>query len=93
MVEVTIHVPILTKITGSNRIFARGSTLREIISCIDDSHPGFKAAALNPEGHLNNYMQVYVKYNEMDEMSVVHDIDKLINGVAQIRFLPIACGG
>lgn len=93
MVRITILVPLLSGITDSNQISSKGCTLREIIDNIDGIYPGFKETALDRDGILKNFMQVYAERTDAKDMIVINDIDERLDKVVGLKFMPISCGG
>lgn len=88
---ISLNVPLLYNITGTKKLKADGTTLRQIIGDIDSRHTGFKQRAI-VEGHIAGYFQVYMR-RENKEIIPLNHLDEDISDGVEILFLPIVCGG
>lgn len=60
--SVTVRVPPVfrTMTGGKSQVSVEGSTVEEVLTNLDASHPGFSAKLLDDDGKLVRYVNVFV---------------------------------
>ena len=89
-VEVKIPTMLRAHTGGEARVTAEGSTLRDVLEHLDESHPGLLGRVVSAEGSLHHFVNVYV--NDED----VRYLGALETDVADgdvISILPAVAGG
>jgi len=75
---------------GERIVTAQGSTLRELISNVDQRHPGFAGQLLEPDGEQRQFVNIYV--NDED-VRYLKGLDTPVAEGDVVSILPAVAGG
>jgi sulfur-carrier protein len=90
--SIEVRVPtVLRKHTdGEKKVTAQGSTLRELVGNLEQSHAGLGAALVDESGALHRFINVYV--NDED-VRYLGGIETPLNDGDTVSILPAVAGG
>jgi molybdopterin synthase sulfur carrier subunit len=88
----TIRIPPVLRpsVGGEKEISAAGSSVREVLQAIADSHPDTRAQLFAADGELNRYVNVYL--NDED-VRVLGGLDTAVKDTDTLVILPAMAGG
>jgi len=75
---------------GERSVAATGETLRELISNVDERHPGFAGQLLEPTGEQRRFVNIYV--NDED-VRYLNGLDTRLEESDVVSILPAVAGG
>ncbi|MFM8416866.1 MAG: molybdopterin synthase sulfur carrier subunit, partial [Actinomycetota bacterium] len=60
--SVTIRIPTTLRPLsgGASTVTVAGATLRDVLTALDATHPGFASKLLDADGHLHKFVNVFV---------------------------------
>ena len=88
----SVRIPtILRTYTGGvGEVTAEGSTLAEVLTSLEASHPGIRARILDDTGALRRFVNVYVGD---EDVRFVGGLDAEVADGARISIIPAVAGG
>ena len=87
-----VRVPAMLRPTvgGERSVAASGDTLRELISNVDQRHPGFAGQLLEPTGEQRRFVNIYI--NDED-VRYLNGLDTPLEESDVVSILPAVAGG
>ncbi|GAB4338464.1 MAG: hypothetical protein Kow0010_26820 [Dehalococcoidia bacterium] len=89
-VDIYIPTPFRHLVGNRVRVKADGTTVRDVLADLDRQYPGFYAQVVDPEGRLQNHINVYVNQVEIENLDGESTVLKSGDEVA---FIPALAGG
>ncbi|MER8183143.1 ubiquitin-like small modifier protein 1 [Kitasatospora sp. NPDC094015] len=88
----TVRIPTIlrTYTGGSAEVTAEGGTLAEVITDLEQNHPGISARILDDAGQLRRFVNVYV--ND-DDVRFAEGLQTGIKDGAAVSIIPAVAGG
>ena len=88
----SVRIPTIlrTYTGGAGEVPAEGSTLAEVLSSLEDSHPGIRARVLDDTGALRRFVNVYVGD---EDVRFAGGLDAEVADGAKISIIPAVAGG
>lgn len=75
---------------GEKVVECSGSTVAEVLACVDGKHPGFSARILTADGTFHRYLQVFV--ND-DDARFLGGPDTPVADGDELSLFAVAAGG
>ncbi len=75
---------------GAKEIEVAGSTVREVLDGLVSAHPPLAAQLLDPEGHLNRFVNVFVNDTDVRHLNA---LDTNVDERDRVLLLPAMAGG
>jgi molybdopterin converting factor small subunit len=75
---------------GQSTIEATGRTLADVITDIDDRHPGFRGRVLDDSGRIRTYVNVYIG---QDDARSKGGTDAPVPEGSEVMVIPAMAGG
>ena len=90
--SVTVRIPTtLRPISGGTaEVQVDGTTLAQVLTALDQRHPGFKARLFDDEGGLRRYVNVFVAD---DDVRFLQGLDTLVPDGETVSIIPAVAGG
>jgi molybdopterin synthase sulfur carrier subunit len=90
--SVSVRIPTtLRPLTGGqSEVALGGTTVREVLSNLDDAHPGFAARLLDDEGNLRRFVNVFVAD---DDIRFLSGLDTPVPEGETVSIIPAVAGG
>ena len=87
-----VRVPAMLRPTvgGERVVVAQGSTLRELITNVDERHPGFAGQLVESDGSQRRFVNIYL--NDED-VRYLNGLDTAVEEGDVISILPAVAGG
>lgn len=89
-VTVRIPTPLRTLTKGKDMVEATGKNLREVLSNLEKSYPGFKERIFDESGSLRRFVNIYV--NDEDSR-LLKDLETSIKDGDTVSIIPAVAGG
>ena len=85
----TVHVPspLHGYTNGRATVEASGRTLGELLSRLDETHPGFRFRVVDEQGRIRSTILFYV------DGAIVRDLSHSLDGVREVRIVAALSGG
>jgi molybdopterin synthase sulfur carrier subunit len=90
MIKVRIPTPLRPLTRGQGEVEAKGSSIEEIITNLDQTHPGMKSRLCDEKGELRRFVNIYV--NEEDIRFLKGKETALKDG-DEVSIVPAIAGG
>jgi len=90
--SVIVRVPttLRTLTDGQSEIQVDGSTVGEVLSALDQAHPGFSDKLLDGDGKLRRFVNVFVAD---DDVRFMEGLDTSIPDGETLSIIPAVAGG
>ncbi|HZM78236.1 MAG TPA: MoaD/ThiS family protein [Candidatus Limnocylindrales bacterium] len=89
-IDVRIPTILRTYTGGSKTVSGSGDTLAELLSDLDDKHPGLKGRLITPEGGLHRFVNIYVNDEDVRFLGA---LDAKLDDGDTVTILPAVAGG
>jgi molybdopterin converting factor small subunit len=90
----SVHVRIPTTLraltAGSSSVEVEGTTVSEVLSALEDKHPGFADRLIDPEGNLRRFVNVFVAD---DDVRFMDGLATPVPEGAEVSIIPAVAGG
>jgi molybdopterin converting factor small subunit len=88
----TVRIPPVLRpaVGGEKELTADGTSVREILRSVAESHPDTQTQLFSPDGGLNRYVNVYL--NDED-VRVLDGLDTAVGDEDTLVILPAMAGG
>jgi len=88
----SVRIPTIlrTYTGGAGEVVADGSTLSEVLTSLEASHPGIRARVLDDAGGLRRFVNVYVGD---EDVRFAGGLDAEVADGAKISIIPAVAGG
>ncbi len=89
---VTVRVPtqLRTLSGGASEVSVEGSTVGEVLTALDASHPGFRARLFDDDGQLRRFVNVFVADEDVRFMK---GLDTKVDAGSTVSIIPAVAGG
>jgi molybdopterin synthase sulfur carrier subunit len=89
---VTIRIPTTLRPMsgGKSEVEVEGSTLAEVLTNLDASHPGFRDRLFDDEGALRRFVNVFVAD---DDVRYLQGLDTVVPDGETVAIIPAVAGG
>jgi molybdopterin synthase sulfur carrier subunit len=89
---VTIRIPTTLRPMsgGKSEVLVEGSTLRDVLTNLDASHPGFSDRLLDEDGSLRRFVNVFVAD---DDVRYLQGLDTVVPDGETVAIIPAVAGG
>jgi molybdopterin synthase sulfur carrier subunit len=89
---VTIRIPTTLRPMsgGKSEVQVEGSTLRDVLTNLDASHPGFRDRLLDEDGGLRRFVNVFVAD---DDVRYLQGLDTVVPDGETVAIIPAVAGG
>lgn len=90
--SVTVRVPttLRTLTAGAAEIQVEGTTVADVLSALDDAHPGFKDKLLDDQGNLRRFVNVFLAD---DDVRFMDGLDTDVPDGETLSIIPAVAGG
>ena len=90
--SVTIRIPTTLRPLsgGASTVTVSGATLRDVLTALDATHPGFASKLLDADGHLHKFVNVFVAD---DDVRYLKGLDTPVSGGQVVSIVPAVAGG
>lgn len=90
--SVTIRIPTTLRplAAGSSEVAVDGETVGEVLTALDDKHPGFKDRLLDDDGGLRKFVNVFVAD---DDVRFLDGLDTKVPDGETVAVIPAVAGG
>jgi sulfur-carrier protein len=75
---------------GRSEVALDGTTVREVLSQLDETHPGFAARLLDDDGNLRRFVNVFVAD---DDIRFLSGLDTPVPEGETVSIIPAVAGG
>lgn len=92
VVTVTVRIPTTLRPLsgGASSVTVAGANLRDVLSALDATHPGFAAKLLDQDGNLHKFVNVFVAD---DDVRYLKGLDTPVLGGQTVSIVPAVAGG
>ena len=90
--SVTVRVPttLRTLTGGASEVALEGATVGDVLTALEDAHPGFKARLLDDAGALRRFVNLYVAD---DDVRFREGLDTPVADGDTVSIIPAVAGG
>jgi molybdopterin converting factor small subunit len=90
--SVTVRVPTTLRplAGGKSEVVVDGTTLDEVLSNLDDAHPGFRSRLLDDDGNLRRFVNVFVAD---DDVRYLEGLGTPVPDGETVSIIPAVAGG
>ncbi len=90
--SVTIRIPTTLRplAGGSSEVAVDGDTVGEVLTALDDTHPGFRDRLLDDDGNLRKFVNVFVAD---DDVRFLDGLDTKVPDGETVAIIPAVAGG
>lgn len=90
--SVTVRVPttLRTLTGGASEVALEGATVGEVLTALEDAHPGFKSRLLDDQGGLRRFVNLYVAD---DDVRFREGLDTPVADGETVSIIPAVAGG
>jgi molybdopterin synthase sulfur carrier subunit len=75
---------------GLSEVAAQGTTLREVLTSLDQQYPGIGGRVLDDSGQLRRFVNVYI---DDDDVRFLTGLDSKVEEGASVSIIPAVAGG
>ena len=90
--SVTVRIPTTLRpmAGGQSEVSVEGETVADVLSNLDDAHPGFTDRLLDGEGNLRKFVNVFVAD---DDVRFMDGMDTKVPDGETVSIIPAVAGG
>lgn len=88
--KVKIPTILRSYIAGLSEVVAQGTTLREVLTSLDQQYPGIGGRVLDDSGQLRRFVNVYI---DDDDVRFLAGLDSKVDEGASVSIIPAVAGG
>ncbi|MGH9209797.1 MAG: ubiquitin-like small modifier protein 1 [Acidimicrobiales bacterium] len=90
--SVSVRIPTTLRplSSGQSEVALDGATVREVLSQLDDAHPGFADRLLDEQGNLRRFVNVFVAD---DDIRFLSGLDTPVPEGETVSIIPAVAGG
>jgi molybdopterin synthase sulfur carrier subunit len=89
-VSVRIPTTLRTLTAGKSEVSLEGSSVRDVLSGLDQAHPGFAQRLLDDDGNLRRFVNVFVAD---DDIRFLEGLDTPVPDGSEVSIIPAVAGG
>jgi molybdopterin synthase sulfur carrier subunit len=75
---------------GLSEVQAQGTTLREVLTSLDQQYPGIGGRVLDDSGQLRRFVNVYI---DDDDVRFLTGLDSKVEEGSSVSIIPAVAGG
>jgi sulfur-carrier protein len=89
-VSVRIPTTLRTLTAGKSEVSLEGSNVRDVLTGLDQAHPGFADRLLDDDGNLRRFVNVFVAD---DDIRFLDGLDTPVPDGSEVSIIPAVAGG
>jgi sulfur-carrier protein len=89
-VSVRIPTTLRTLTAGKSEVSLEGSSVRDVLTSLDEAHPGFADRLLDDDGNLRRFVNVFVAD---DDIRFLEGLDTPVPDGSEVSIIPAVAGG
>jgi sulfur-carrier protein len=89
-VSVRIPTTLRTLTAGKSEVSLEGSNVRDVLTRLDQTHPGFADRLLDDDGNLRRFVNVFVAD---DDIRFLEGLDTPVPDGSEVSIIPAVAGG
>jgi sulfur-carrier protein len=89
-VSVRIPTTLRTLTAGQSEVSLEGSNVRDVLTRLDQAHPGFADRLLDDDGNLRRFVNVFVAD---DDIRFLEGLDTPVPDGSELSIIPAVAGG
>jgi molybdopterin synthase sulfur carrier subunit len=89
-VSVRIPTTLRTLTAGQSEVSLEGSNVRDVLTRLDQAHPGFADRLLDDDGNLRRFVNVFVAD---DDIRFLEGLDTPVPDGSEVSIIPAVAGG
>jgi sulfur-carrier protein len=89
-VSVRIPTTLRTLTAGKSEVSLEGSNVRDVLTRLDQAHPGFADRLLDDDGNLRRFVNVFVAD---DDIRFMEGLDTPVPDGSEVSIIPAVAGG
>jgi sulfur-carrier protein len=89
-VSVRIPTTLRTLTAGMSEVSLEGSNVRDVLTRLDQAHPGFADRLLDDDGNLRRFVNVFVAD---DDIRFLDGLDTPVPDGSEVSIIPAVAGG
>lgn len=89
-VSVRIPTTLRTLTAGQSEVKLEGTTVGEVLSSLEEAHPGFSSRLLDDDGNLRKFVNVFVAD---DDIRFLSGLDTPVPEGETVSIIPAVAGG
>jgi sulfur-carrier protein len=89
-VSVRIPTTLRTLTAGKSEVSLEGSNVRDVLTRLDQAHPGFVDRLLDGDGNLRRFVNVFVAD---DDIRFLEGLDTPVPDGSEVSIIPAVAGG
>jgi sulfur-carrier protein len=89
-VSVRIPTTLRTLTEGKSEVSLEGSNVRDVLTRLDQAHPGFADRLLDDDGNLRRFVNVFVAD---DDIRFLEGLDTPVPDGSEVSIIPAVAGG
>jgi sulfur-carrier protein len=89
-VSVRIPTTLRTLTAGKSEVSLEGSNVRDVLTRLDQAHPGFADRLLDDDGNLRRFVNVFVAD---DDIRFLDGLDTPVADGSEVSIIPAVAGG
>jgi molybdopterin synthase sulfur carrier subunit len=89
-VSVRIPTTLRTLTAGKSQVSLEGSNVRDVLTRLDQAHPGFADRLLDDDGNLRRFVNVFVAD---DDIRFLEGLDTPVPDGSEVSIIPAVAGG
>jgi molybdopterin synthase sulfur carrier subunit len=89
-VSVRIPTTLRTLTAGKSEVSLEGSSVRDVLTSLDEAHPGFADRLLDDDGNLRRFVNVFVAD---DDIRFLQGLDTPVPDGSEVSIIPAVAGG
>ena len=89
-VSVRIPTTLCTLTAGKSEVSLEGSNVRDVLTRLDQTHPGFADRLLDDDGNLRRFVNVFVAD---DDIRFLEGLDTPVPDGSEVSIIPAVAGG
>jgi sulfur-carrier protein len=89
-VSVRIPTTLRTLTAGQSEVALEGSNVRDVLTGLDQAHPGFADRLLDDDGNLRRFVNVFVAD---DDIRFLEGLDTPVPDGSEVSIIPAVAGG
>ena len=89
-VSVRIPTTLRTLTAGKSEVSLEGSNVRDVLTRLDQAHPGFADRLLDDHGNLRRFVNVFVAD---DDIRFLEGLDTPVPDGSEVSIIPAVAGG
>lgn len=89
-VTLRIPTPLRRLADGSSEVSLEGQTVSEVLTALNQRHPGFQERLFDERGEIRRFVNIYVGG---EDIRFLNDLDTAIKDGEEVSIVPAVAGG